>query len=108
MDNYVNKIESRDIVRRKSDNMLCYMISIERTGTWSDYYKYHYCTEHGIVVETLYTTERLFEFVARLFPIEPFAKIFIWKNRRWLAEIVSSYDEKYSYKIECYKELYLL
>ena len=63
---------------------------------YNDNRRYNYCTEKGAVLNTAFTPAQIFEFVARQFQyLEPFAKIFIWKSRRWLAEIVSSYDEKY-------------
>ena len=89
-----------DIVKKKSDGMICYITNVVRYGTLSQYISYQYTTKlqkNSTISYNLHNEEDPFELIAKRLlddDLEPLKKIFIWKSNRWLAEYVSSFDGK--------------
>ena len=99
------ELQSRDIVRLKKDNSLCYITNREAIGTFNQYITYNFVDITGVynsVHFNRHEQENPFELVARYFEhkdLKHYDKIFVWKSNRWFAEFVSSLDDKYVYTI---------
>lgn len=96
------KLKPGDIARRVKDGKLCYICNTTETGIFRDSVAYDVVDETRNSQHTDFTTNVIFEFIARKFipsDVHAYDKIFIWKSGRWIAEFVASCDDKYVWTI---------